>query len=419
MPAACGLLGHDLAGLALGADEEHRPAVAGELAQVLGRLLVHDQGLLEVDDVDLVAMAVDVRGHLGVPEARLVAEVHTGFKHFPHGDGHDDGSLQGLDLTPAGRDSRPTTSRNDPCRNPSYRPAQSCAGNLYRILDAGHPLKRPAASRRRADGLRLRSGRVRSGTHARTLPARDPLTDGHPMNVLGGSPMQVTDSEAYNLNMPITIKTSDDIEAMRTAGRLASEVLDFITPHVRPGISAGELDRLCHDYMVQVQGTIPAPLNYAPPGYRPFPKSICTSVNHQVCHGIPGDKVLKSGDVVNIDVTVIKDGYHGDTSRMFFIGEPSIAARRLCEITYECMWLGIDQVRPGATIGDIGHVIQRHAEAAGFSIVREFCGHGIGRKFHEDPQILHYGRPGTGDRLEPGMTFTIEPMVNAGRRGDP
>ena len=216
--------------------------------------------------------------------------------------------------------------------------------------------------------------------------------------------------------MNIQIKTPDEIEAMRVAGRLASEVLDFIAPHVRPGITTGELDDLCHDYMVNIQKTIPAPLNYAPPGYKPYPRSICTSVNHQVCHGIPGAKVLKQGDIVNLDITVIKDGFHGDTSRMFQVGEASIAARRLCEITYECMWLGIRQVRPGATLGDIGHAIQRHAESVGFSIVREFCGHGIGRRFHEDPQVLHYGRPGTGERLQPGMIFTIEPMVNAGRR---
>jgi methionyl aminopeptidase len=216
--------------------------------------------------------------------------------------------------------------------------------------------------------------------------------------------------------MSIVIKTAEDIAGMRVAGRLAAEVLDFITPHVKPGVTTAELDRLCHDYMVQVQGTTPAPLNYAPPGYRPFPKSVCTSVNHQVCHGIPGDRVLKNGDIVNIDVTVIKDGYHGDTSRMFYVGEPSIAARRLCEITYECMWLGIQQVRPGAYLGDIGHAIQVHAEKHGYSVVREFCGHGIGRRFHEEPQVLHYGKPGTLNRLVPGMTFTIEPMINAGRR---
>ena len=216
--------------------------------------------------------------------------------------------------------------------------------------------------------------------------------------------------------MSITIKTPEEIEAMRVAGRLASEVLDFITPHVKPGVATGELDRLCHEYMVNVQGTIPAPLNYAPPGYRPYPKSICASVNHQVCHGIPGDRPLKKGDILNLDITVIKDGYHGDTSRMFIVGEEaSILAKRLCSVTYECLWLGIAQVRPGAHLGDIGHAIQRHAEAAGFSIVREFCGHGIGRKFHEEPQVLHYGRAGTGIALEPGMTFTIEPMINAGR----
>ncbi len=202
---------------------------------------------------------------------------------------------------------------------------------------------------------------------------------------------------------------------MRIAGRLASEVLDFITPHVKPGISTGELDRLCHDYMVDVQGTIPAPLNYAPPGHTPYPKSICTSVNHQVCHGIPGDRVLKSGDVVNIDITVIKDGYHGDTSRMFEVGNVSTQAKRLCAITYECMWRGIRMVRPGAHLGDIGHAIQTLAEASGYSIVREFCGHGIGTRFHEDPQVLHYGRPGAGVKLQAGMIFTIEPMVNAGQ----
>jgi len=217
--------------------------------------------------------------------------------------------------------------------------------------------------------------------------------------------------------MAIEIKSAADIERMRVAGRLAAEVLDFITPHVRAGISTGELDRLCHDFMVNVQGTIPAPLNYAPAGYTPYPRSICTSVNHQVCHGVPDEsKVLKNGDIVNIDVTVIKDGYHGDNSRMYYVGEPSIAARRLCEVTYECMWLGIAQVRPGTALGDIGHAIQVHAEKNGYSVVREFCGHGIGRKFHEDPQILHYGRPGTLDRLQAGMTFTIEPMINAGRR---
>ena len=214
--------------------------------------------------------------------------------------------------------------------------------------------------------------------------------------------------------MAVVLKTAEEIERMRVAGRLASEVLDFITPHVRPGITTGKLNDLCHDYMVDVQHTVPAPLNYAPPGYRPFPKSICTSVNHQVCHGVPGDRLLKPGDILNIDVTVIKDGLHGDCSRMFFVGEPSIQARRLVEVTYECMWIGIRQVRPGARLGDVGAAIQQHAEKHGYSVVREFCGHGIGRKFHEEPQVLHYGKPATGLALEPGMTFTIEPMISAG-----
>ena len=213
----------------------------------------------------------------------------------------------------------------------------------------------------------------------------------------------------------VTIKSSEDIARMRVAGRLAGEVLDYITPFVRPGVTTGELNDLCHGYMVDVQGTTPAPLNYAPPGYKPFPKSICTSVNHQVCHGIPGDRLLKTGDILNIDITVIKDGFHGDSSRMFFVGTPSIQARRLVDVTYECMWRGIAQAKPGAHLGDIGAAIQTYAESHGYSVVREFCGHGIGRKFHEEPQVLHYGRPGTGLRLEPGMTFTIEPMINAGR----
>lgn len=215
--------------------------------------------------------------------------------------------------------------------------------------------------------------------------------------------------------MAATLKTPEEIDRMRLAGRLASEVLDYIAPHVKPGVTTAALNDLCHAYMVNVQGTTPAPLNYAPPGYKPFPKSICTSVNHQVCHGIPGERVLKPGDVLNIDVTVIKDGFHGDSSRMYYVGEPSIQARRLCEITYECMWIGIAGVRPGAFLGDIGAAIQEHAEKHGFSVVREFCGHGIGRRFHEDPQVLHYGKRGTGLRLETGMTFTVEPMINAGK----
>jgi methionyl aminopeptidase len=216
--------------------------------------------------------------------------------------------------------------------------------------------------------------------------------------------------------MSITLKTASDLDGMRIACRLASEVLDMLTPHVKPGITTEALDRLAHDHIVNVQGAVPAPLNYCPPGYTPYPKSICTSVNHQVCHGIPGDKALKNGDIVNIDITVIKDGWHGDTSRMFVVGEGSIAAKRLCSITYEAMWKGIVKVKPGARLGDIGHAIQMFAESQGFTIVREFCGHGIGRKFHEEPQVLHYGRPGTLDELLPGMVFTIEPMINAGRR---
>jgi len=216
--------------------------------------------------------------------------------------------------------------------------------------------------------------------------------------------------------MTITIKTGADIDGMRVAGRLASEVLDMLTPHVVPGISTEALDKLAHDYIFNVQQAIPSPLNYAPPGYTPYPKSICTSINHQVCHGIPNDRPLKNGDIVNIDVTVIKDGWHGDTSRMFVVGEGSIAARRLCQMTYESMWKGIAKVKPGMRLGDIGHTIQTFAENLGFSIVREFCGHGIGRKFHEEPQVMHYGRPGTMEELVPGMIFTIEPMVNAGKR---
>ena len=211
--------------------------------------------------------------------------------------------------------------------------------------------------------------------------------------------------------MPASIKTPDEIDKMRIAGRLGGEVLKMIRPHVKPGISTSELDRICHDYIVNEQQAIPAPLNY-----RGFPKSICTSVNHVVCHGIPGDTVLKKGDAVNIDITVIKDGFHGDTSKMFFVGKPAVAVERLAQISHECMKIGIGMVKPGIHLGDIGHAIQKHAEAHHCSIVREYCGHGIGREFHEDPQVLHYGKPGTGMQLEAGMTFTIEPMVNAGKR---
>ncbi len=211
--------------------------------------------------------------------------------------------------------------------------------------------------------------------------------------------------------MSISIKTPEEIEKMRVAGRLAAEVLEMIGPHVQAGVTTDELDRICHDYIVNEQGAVPAPLNY-----RGFPKSICTSLNHQVCHGIPGDRKLKNGDMLNIDVTVIKDGFHGDTSKMFFIGEPSVIAKRLADTAYECMWIGIRMVKPGARLGDIGHAIQRLAESRNYSVVREYCGHGIGREFHEDPQVLHYGKPGTGAVLQQGMTFTIEPMINAGKR---
>lgn len=215
--------------------------------------------------------------------------------------------------------------------------------------------------------------------------------------------------------MTVLLKSQQEIAKMRIAGTLASEVLDYITPFVKPGVTTDELDTLCHNYMVDVQHTIPAPLNYAPPGYSPYPKSICTSVNHQVCHGVPGQKILKSGDIVNIDVTVIKDEYHGDTSRMYYVGEPGIQARRLCEITYEAMWRGIEEIKPEKHLGDVGHAIQQFAENHGYSVVREFCGHGIGAKFHEEPQVLHYGRAGTGLKLRAGMIFTVEPMINAGK----
>ncbi len=211
----------------------------------------------------------------------------------------------------------------------------------------------------------------------------------------------------------ITYKTPEQLDKMRIAGRLAAEVLMMIRPHVKAGVTTDQLDRICHDYIVNTQGGIPAPLNY-----KGFPRSVCTSVNNVVCHGIPGPKVLKEGDIVNIDVTVIKDGFHGDTSRMFFVGEPSVLARRLVETTYQAMKLGIEMVKPGAYLGDIGRAIQRFVEAERFSVVREYCGHGIGERFHEEPQVLHYFDParGRGERLEPGMTFTVEPMVNAGQR---
>ena len=218
--------------------------------------------------------------------------------------------------------------------------------------------------------------------------------------------------------MPPVPKTAQEIHKMRVAGRLAASVLEMIGDHVKPGVSTGALDRICHDYIVNDIGCVPAPLNYSNSAEQPpFPKSICTSVNHVVCHGIPSSrKVLKRGDVLNIDVTVIKDGYHGDTSKMFLVGEVSVLARRLVQVTQECLYAGIRAVRPGARFGDIGYAIARHARKNRFSVVREFCGHGIGAVFHDDPQILHYGKRGEGEEIVAGTTFTIEPMINAGRR---
>jgi methionyl aminopeptidase len=211
--------------------------------------------------------------------------------------------------------------------------------------------------------------------------------------------------------MHVTLKTPAEQEHMRVAGRLAAEVLDMIGPHIVPGVTTDELNARCHEYIVNVQHAVPAPLNY-----RGFPKSICTSVNHVVCHGIPSDKKLKQGDIINVDITVIKDGWHGDTSRMFAVGKVAPAAQRLIDITREAMWLGIRAIRPGARLGDLGAVIQHFVESNHLSVVREYCGHGIGRIFHEDPQVLHYGEAGTGVELKPGMIFTVEPMVNAGKR---
>lgn len=212
--------------------------------------------------------------------------------------------------------------------------------------------------------------------------------------------------------MTVKIKTPEQIEKMRIAGRMAADVLEMIAPHVQPGVSTEELDTICHNYIVDVQKAIPAPLNY-----RGFPKSICTSVNHVVCHGIPSEKkILKKGDIINVDITVKKDGFHGDTSMMFFVGEASVLSERLVRITQECLYLGIKMVKPGVKLGDIGHAIQQHAEKQNFSVVQEYCGHGIGEEFHEEPQVLHYGRPNTGMALKEGMIFTIEPMINAGKR---
>jgi len=211
--------------------------------------------------------------------------------------------------------------------------------------------------------------------------------------------------------MTVTIKTADEQDKMRIAGRLAADVLDMVGDYVKPGVTTDELNKICHQYITEVQDAVPAPLDY-----RGFPKSVCTSVNHVVCHGIPGERKLKSGDAVNIDVTVIKGGFHGDTSRMFFVGKPGIQAQRLSDVAFEGMWIGIDELAPGKRLGDVGAAVQRHVEKNRFSVVREYCGHGIGRAFHEDPQVLHYGTPNTGLELRQGMTLTVEPMVNAGKR---
>jgi methionyl aminopeptidase len=219
------------------------------------------------------------------------------------------------------------------------------------------------------------------------------------------------DTARQRVKMGIILKSKEEIEQMRVAGQLAGEVLRMIRPHVQPGITTGELDDICHKYITEHQNAIPAPLDY-----RGFPRSICTSVNHVICHGIPGKKRLKDGDIVNIDITVIKDGWHGDTSKMFLVGKPTIKGKRISDIAYRSMVTGIEMVKPGVLLGDIGYAIQRYAEGQGCSVVREYCGHGIGKGFHEDPQVLHYGKPDTGVELVPGMVFTIEPMINLGRR---
>ncbi len=221
----------------------------------------------------------------------------------------------------------------------------------------------------------------------------------------------LTDLAVQRSTMGIILKSKDEIAQMRVAGQLAAEVLQMIRPHVQPGITTGELDKICHEYITGRQQAIPAPLNY-----RGFPRSICTSVNNVICHGIPGEKRLKDGDIINIDITVIKGGWHGDTSKMFQVGKPTIKGKRICEIAYQSMVTGIEMVAPGVKLGDIGHAIQKYAEGQSGSVVREYCGHGIGQGFHEDPQVLHYGRKGTGVKLVPGMVFTIEPMINLGRR---
>lgn len=243
-----------------------------------------------------------------------------------------------------------------------------------------------------------------------------PIVSGQSPEPKNGKPIILLSFTTLTQVTMSLVTNPEDQAKMRAACREAAKVLDFITPLVKPGVTTGELDQLCLKFLTEELKVKSATVGYAPSGYPPFPGAICTSVNHQVCHGIPGEKVLKNGDVLNIDVTIIKDGWFGDTSRMYAVGETSILAKRLTEVTYECMWLGIEQVKPGNTLGDIGNAIQKYAEQQGFSVVREFCGHGIGQKFHQDPQILHYGKAGSGQKLEPGLIFTIEPMINAGKR---
>jgi methionyl aminopeptidase len=267
-----------------------------------------------------------------------------------------------------------------------------------------------AAGLRPAGGALYSTGPPPTPAAARRASA---LADAHAIQfAFGFIERSVNGARSNESTMPVTIKSEEEFARMRVAGRLAAEVLEMIQPYVEPGVTTGELDRICHDYIVNKQQAIPAPLNY-----NGFPKSICTSVNDVVCHGIPSDsKKLRSGDIVNIDVTVIKDGYHGDSSVMVGVGKVPAHAERLIRVTQECLYLALELVRPGTRLGDIGHVIQQHAEANYYSVVREYCGHGIGRVFHEDPQVLHYGNPGEGLELRPGMTFTIEPMINAGKR---
>ncbi len=213
--------------------------------------------------------------------------------------------------------------------------------------------------------------------------------------------------------MSIKIHSKQEFDKMRVAGKLAAEILDYITEFVKPEVTTDYLNDLCHNKII-ANNAIPAPLNYKGSAKTPFPKSICTSVNHVICHGIPGDKKLKEGDILNIDVTVIIDGWHGDSSRMYYVGNPSVKAKRLCQVTYDAMMIGIEQVKPGARLGDIGNAIQTIAEKNGFSVVRDYCGHGIGQVFHTEPSVVHYGKKNTGMVLEEGMFFTVEPMINAG-----